>query len=579
VATSKLVIAALDPLGGLDAVDPFEAGEHVDLLARLAPERALELQAAFDRPTRHAPEELDARVAADVAGAAEMLFEPSKETPVVHAIRTLSRYTAPDVLDRLVAEELEQPLSKRWVRDLARMRAPQGLAPRVASEFHWRRSWPRSIGLLVGGAAAAILVLAWIPGVLGGRSVRATARVHDPRLVLVEAEGDALLPPVLSSLQTALAPEGERLTPEEVAARARPAESLPDDLPRLERPAGAVDPARAGPGASGAAGPAASTTGAGAAATTPSGVLTVHPLDNRASPVPHWAVRRVESYAYPDGAQGGIRYGGYREIFVSDGEGRFEIQPYESLLPDRSGLGGEGAFLQALKVQEGFLHRYRDFAVRDAGLFQRNFRAAPAGTAVVADRTCDVVEIKERTTGATVFAVAVDPATGLVLRSTELDEHGRIVSSVEYEALGLDVDLSGVRFHAPANAEQEVELSRLAEVETTLGYAPLLPDAVPEGYALHEASTVVDGGGRGWLKLTFLDGIRPLFFLQARADPRASVAPGARPGAGAGVPGRVVSYDLGSMHALQGRWADVEFIAVGKTAVEELHALVESALP
>lgn len=102
-------------------------------------------------PRLPAPPELDER----------LLTEYGLESSTVLALQALTSHPAPSVLDRLVAEELEEPALHRTKRftDLEKMRAPDQLA--LALERSLRRSTQVRRWIPVFGALAAASLLVW----------------------------------------------------------------------------------------------------------------------------------------------------------------------------------------------------------------------------------------------------------------------------------------------------------------------------------------------------------------------------------------------------------------------------------
>ncbi len=286
--------------------------------------------------------------------------------------------------------------------------------------------------------------------------------------------------------------------------------------------------------------------------------------------VAHRGLRRV-SYRAPGG------WITFRERITTDGQGRFSIEPVEALTGT---IMDWGSFELLQRAREGLVFRYRDFALRDAGLFERNWRWTGLGPDTVAGRPCERYRV-ERTAGApALHEVWIDQVSGILLASRQFDAQGVEFSSMEYESLDLAPDLSGVAWHEPANQERELDWTR--GIGDQVDDALLQPRLLPEGYALRAASTVEDGSRR-WLKLTFVDGVETLFFLQALSS-----GPEARTGTDAGMDwtageapaaGQVVVFAVGATTAAQATIGEHRLIAIGKVAEAELLDMIESALP
>jgi hypothetical protein len=293
--------------------------------------------------------------------------------------------------------------------------------------------------------------------------------------------------------------------------------------------------------------------------------------------IAHQGVRRVEF----EGSWSSVAF---RERITTDGQGQYAIEPLEPLT---STFMDWPSFELLQRLREGFLFRYRDFAIRDAGLFQRNWRWTTLGETSVVARRCQRYRVERAVDGGTpaLYEVSVDLQTGIVLAFRQLDGAGGVIASLEYESLELEPELSGIAWHQAGN--EETVLDWRAQLDPQVGSPVLEPRLLPAGYALRAAATVVDGQGRRWLKLTYLDGIEPLFLLQALPGS----GPGAVPqGQSAGVDwtagsaaapetSRVTVYRLGAAMAAQGTLAGHELIAIGKVREAELLDLLESALP
>ncbi len=291
----------------------------------------------------------------------------------------------------------------------------------------------------------------------------------------------------------------------------------------------------------------------------------------------HRGIRRV-SFMTP----GGLSVI-FREEIVTDGQGRFAIQPLEPLGP---GPIGWAQFELQQRVRQGYIFRYRDFVLRDVELFRRNWGWTELGQEVVAARSCARYRVERLLAPVLVYDIAVDLETGIVLAFRLLDEDGVPSASVTYETFELAPDLAGVAWHQPANQEQELDWTN--GLAAAVGAPFLKPRLLPDGYQLRSAAIVVDEQDRRWLKLTYLDGIEPLFFLQVldvRAEDEPSGQPPGQNGAleqltgGPPEPGTVVVFQIGTTTAIQGRIDGHELIALGRASEAELLDLLESALP
>lgn len=298
--------------------------------------------------------------------------------------------------------------------------------------------------------------------------------------------------------------------------------------------------------------------------TVSAGPLRASSASDPRSSVAHTGTRRIEFTPVSE------EHHSFRESIATDGAGHYSIQP---LGPAEGSIPNWDVFELTQRLREGFLFRYRDFSVRDAELFARNWSEAPLAQTEVAGRLCRRYRL-ERTTGPRIaYELSVDEETGLVLGSIEFDDQGRPVASMVYETFQPDPDLGAVAWHVPANDE------RPFDPQEDLGVRVLEPRLLPDGFGALEVCTVVDGLGSRWIKRTYSDGIEPLFFLQG-----ASAAEPGQPRASSLAPvpaslGAVVVLRLGSVTVIQGELDGFDLIVVGKAPEAELLDLIESALP
>ena len=293
------------------------------------------------------------------------------------------------------------------------------------------------------------------------------------------------------------------------------------------------------------------------------------PEDPRLS-VAHTGTRRFE---FPRTSGPGARY---RERIATDGRGRFALEPLQG---PHTTQDEWDEFELRQRARQGFLFRYRDFLVREADLFERNWTTTDLlRTESVAGRTCDTYRVERNSDEPSVayYEVALDQETGLVLASREY-ANGRLIADMVYESFQLDPDPDSIAWHQASNVERI--LPSVEALEQELRVQTLHPRLLPAGYAQLEVATVMDGADRTWLKLTYTDGVEPLFFLQALddAEPEGSTA-------GIGVekmpaPSSVMVFQLGTATAIQGRVEGYSLMVIGKVSEAELLDLIESCLP
>jgi hypothetical protein len=300
---------------------------------------------------------------------------------------------------------------------------------------------------------------------------------------------------------------------------------------------------------------------------TPDGQLAAHDLRLTTA---HLGQRRLE---FAPGSGPGFSF---REEILTDGHGHYRIRPIDS---DSSTLDWD-SFEMMQVLHEGFLFRYRDLVVRDERLLARNWDVIDLGRTVdIAGRTCRTLRVVRKRGERVAFELAVDRDTRLVLASRRFDGQGDLRASMRYESLELEPDTAGVDWHEASNDEQPLALLDLG---LQLDQRVLEPRLLPDGYALHEAATVSDGATR-WLKLTYTDGIEPLFFFQKLEQPDAPGAVARRPGSNFGAPpaetSQVTIYQVEHVAVAQGRVNGFDLMAMGAVSEGELLDLIESSLP
>jgi len=281
----------------------------------------------------------------------------------------------------------------------------------------------------------------------------------------------------------------------------------------------------------------------------------------------HAGVRRLE-FAGPDGLTLS-----YREEIITDGHGHYSLRPLDG---DAALDWSTFELLQVLR--EGFLFRYRDHVVRHAGLLRRNWDITPLGTIEVAGRPCGKWRVERHVGEPIVYELAIDRETELVLACQRFDASGQRVALMQYETFRGEPDTTGVVWHVPANDEQPL---LLRDIPQQLGLRTLEPRLLPAGFALYEAATVSSDGAERWLKLTYTDGLEPLFFFQKLEEP-AGPGHAAQSGEGPTLPrevSRVTLYSIQNVAVAQGRCNGFELIAMGSVPDVELLDLIESSLP
>lgn len=287
-----------------------------------------------------------------------------------------------------------------------------------------------------------------------------------------------------------------------------------------------------------------------------------------------------EVHVYLSGAGAGAHHCATLEQIATDGHGGFALQPL-SVLGDVP--MDPAVFLTQHADNAAFYHRFRDFMVRDLDLFLENYVVVgmPVAT-TVAGRNC-ISFVCERApshvaTNGGAFTVELDVETAFVLAYEERDKHGNVVASMRYDVVSFTPDLSGITF---TTLPPEQTLNLTGDPAQQLGFAPLAPKMIPDGYELDHARVLSEGPQKHWACFEYTDGVEKLFFLHGGAAPSSQIGPGGwtRTAFQTSSPYRMYVTNVGVWTIAQGVWDQQYVIAVGKLSQSELLPFVESALP
>jgi hypothetical protein len=306
----------------------------------------------------------------------------------------------------------------------------------------------------------------------------------------------------------------------------------------------------------------------------------IHQIQNAPNLVAHSGVRRVESYyTFNDILQPEI----YREEVIADGHGQFRINPITQV---QGNIATPTEFKALHFARMGFHWRYRDFLVRDLGAFGNNYTLTAYGQIeTIAGRTCHQVRVERKDLSAA-YEVALDTATGLVLRYRQYDERGALYSLMEYETYNPTPDLTGVEFHKPRNGE--VPLVNVAD----LGFTPVTPKILADSAYTFLEGTIVNHPltGEKVAKLTFTDGVETIFFLDlgpSKGVPAPATTPSAKAQTSlAGMNSQEALFKMdvlrlfheGPLSVMWGHIGGHSLVALGKTPHSGLQMMLESAV-
>jgi len=271
----------------------------------------------------------------------------------------------------------------------------------------------------------------------------------------------------------------------------------------------------------------------------------------------------------------------YIERVGADGQGRTAVEVPQVF---RTPVEFDPAFAQMLLEQRGrFGYRVRDPQVTDLARFALNWEVTVlARDTPIAGRSCwrlDVRRVSPLSLDDSVYELAVEPGTGLVLAWRETDSLGNVRSEVEYLTFELGADVSAMDLRARDFGV--VELDPALDLTTQVGapvHAPTLP---PPGFELEVIELVTlpaaapnPGGPVGpaaeqWVKFGYTDGFERAYF--AHLVDRAASLP-------APTTSNVVHFPFGSWTFAIGSVDGCTVIAAGKVPGQYLGELIQTAL-
>lgn len=532
---------------------------------KLPAERLRALEEVRSLAPKRAPAELEALVANDLAAM-------GAESPAVRAVRSLSRVRAPQVLERLVEENQADPShsqAESWVGSLERKRAPRDLASHIDAELgsegrFGSRSWS-------GWAAAAAVLLSagvwWFGFRDGGSNIVQPGNENIASAARpFEIDDQAELVGMARALRDSLTPVAavnplveadETVLPVELRSKRRAVSS-----------SGSAGVSHSGSNdTGGTVGVSGSGSGSVATPTVPQLVQLL--LNNPQSTLAHAGDRRIVYFDPADGS-----FVAYDEHVVTDGLGSYSILPTTTLTPV---LPDAQTFRFLMENRQGFIHRYRDFAVRDAATFQRNYTVVPRNKLIqYLGRRTMILDITRRD-GTSGFEVWIDVDTALVLGYLSKNADGIPVVWMKYVTLDLAPNVSGVLFHQSLTNETELDPTRPLPFQLN-GQIPRLPRLLPDAYELASQSLLDDpDSSQRWIKTTYTDGVQSLFFLERlRIQQQPQTSSGRLPQSSAG--DRVILDERGGLATGHARIGNHEFIVAGFVDSDELLDMIESAL-
>ncbi|MFO1011938.1 MAG: sigma-E factor regulatory protein RseB domain-containing protein [Planctomycetota bacterium] len=261
----------------------------------------------------------------------------------------------------------------------------------------------------------------------------------------------------------------------------------------------------------------------------------------------------------------------YGERIYADGLGGFTIEPIAVTQPQLA-QGQQDLFEILQRAREGYLFRYRDFAVRDVDLLQQNYIVHDLGTTVtVAGRACQELRFERRLQPSRVYHVAVDQATGLVLRYEQQDSPGVAAMRMEYTSFDPAPNLTGITMHADLAS---IPLDPNLDNKSTLGFSLRLPNVL-HGFQLVDANQITFDN-RTWARVQYQDGVEPLLYLYSRRNVLPN-GPVTIPDGPEGQPSIRV-YSAGSWTVAECQHFGSVFVVAGKLDESRLIETLQSAV-
>ena len=268
----------------------------------------------------------------------------------------------------------------------------------------------------------------------------------------------------------------------------------------------------------------------------------------------------------------------YHELVGADGRGRTAIEVGQVL---RHPPELDPTMAELLLAQRGrFGYRVRDPQVTDLARFALNWAVTVlARDTPIAGQTCwrlDVRRTNPLSSDDSVYELAVEPATGLILAWRETDMLGNVRSEVEFLTFELGADVSAMDLRA--RDFDIVELDPSVELSTQVGAPVHEPTLAPPGFELELVELVTlpapglpSGGATGdeWVKFAYTDGLERVFFMHLVDRSVALPAPRTS---------NILHFPFGSWTFVMGEVRGTSVIVAGKVPAQYLAELIQSAV-
>ena len=259
----------------------------------------------------------------------------------------------------------------------------------------------------------------------------------------------------------------------------------------------------------------------------------------------------------------------YTETVCSDGQAHFSVTTEHVLQPALTGHA-ESIFKLTQKSREGFIYRLRDFRIRELSSFLQAYRIKDLNQQVViAGESCERLRVTPSIDQPlNYWELDVDASNGLILGTREFLRNGTLVSQVETLDYEANPDLSSVVLHQDLAAVPFTA----ATAQQVLGFVPLQPTFLPNGFTLVSSEKISDGSDN-WARCTYSNGGEQLFLL-CRSDPSGSI--GSVDPAG---PYTIKIFRAGRWSVAQSELGLHHVIVMGRESASILRQVIESCAP
>ncbi len=201
----------------------------------------------------------------------------------------------------------------------------------------------------------------------------------------------------------------------------------------------------------------------------------------------------------------------YEEDVAADGQGHYAILPVAVTEPPMTQPQRE-IFLEIQRARQSFFFKYRDPRIRNLSLFLENHSVEllPA-TTPIAGVDCAEILVRAQGSAKALSRLAIDPQTGLVLRSIEFDELDRPVTTIEFLSLAYAPPSPATQYFT-----EPYPGTPLATASLAAGIHPVTPQVLPAGFRELSADTFTFQQSQ-YIRRVYGNGIENLFLLQKRS--------------------------------------------------------------